>query len=297
MANYTYERSKYGGCVGSIIIHSTPEISGSNDPLTAQFRNTIPAGYLKCDGSVLNAKDFLALSQILGVGDECRFKRDASNVRNADDLTGDLGQFQLPDLGSKVIVGGRGSGTYNNDVVEPEVASASNRVINRVGPQIEVICNEGDVITTTFLGNARVDPSGALNMLGSPKYILSRNTTETQLDIENFQGHLHQANQSYINYSTRHAVGGEGGKDRQQALGNSGAGNLLDFTFDGGRESLHDHRITRPTSYSHNFTYSYDEQDIDMTGVTARVDVDISNENKIDQLVTPFILVEYIIKF
>jgi hypothetical protein len=34
-----------------------------------------------------------------------------------------------------------------------------------------------------------------------------------------------------------------------------------------------------------------------MTGVTARVDVDISNEEKIDQLVTPFILVEYIIKF
>lgn len=295
MANYTYERSKYGGCVGSIIIHSTPEISSSNDPLTAQFRNTIPAGYLKCDGSVLSAKDFLALSRILGVGDECRFKRDASIVRNADALTGDLGQFQLPDLGSKVIVGGRGSGTYNNDLIERE--GVSNVVSNRVGPQIEVICNEGDFITTTFLGNARVTASGALNMLGSPKYILGRNTTETELDIQNFQGHLHSSNQSYINYSARHSVGREGGKDYAQALGTSGAGNTQDFTFDGGRESIHDHRITRPTTYTHNFTYSYDEQDIDMTGVTARVDVDISNEEKIDQLVTPFILVEYIIKF
>jgi len=295
MANYTHERSKYGGCAGSIIIHSTPQISSSNDPLTAQFRDTIPAGYLKCDGSVLNAKDFLALSRILGVGDECRFKREASNVRNADALTGDLGQFQLPDLGSKVIVGGRGSGTYNNDVVEREVVS--NVATNRVGPQIEVVCNEGDVITTTFLGNARVTASGALNMLGTPKYILARNTTETELDIQNFQGHLHYSNQAYLNYTARHSVGRQGGKDYAQALGTSGAGNILDFTFDGGRTSLHDHRIEPPKTYSHNFTYSYDEQDIDMTGVTARVDVDISNEEKIDQLVTPFILVEYIIKF
>ena len=295
MSNYTYERSKYGGCAGSIIIHTTPAISGSNDPLTAQFKDDIPAGYLKCDGSILSARDFLALSRILGVGDECRFKRDASNVRNADALTGDLGQFQLPDLGSKVIIGGRGSGTYNNDFVDRE--GLSTAVTNRVGPQIEVICNEGDTINTTYQGGARVTASGTLNMLGSPRYTLERNTSETQLDIQNFQGHLHNANQSFINYSTQHAVGGEGGKDFARSIGNSGAGNQVDFTGDGGRESIHDHRITRPTTYTHNFTYSYAQQDIDMTGVTARVDVDISNEEKIDQLVTPFILVQYIIKF
>lgn len=295
MANYTYERSKYGGCVGSIIIHSTPGLSSSNDPLSAQFKDDIPAGYLKCDGSVLNCKDFLALSKVLGVGNESRFKREASTVRDANALTGDLGQFQLPDLGSKVIVGGRGSGTYNNDFVDRDAVDAA--VTNRVGPQIEVICNEGNVINTTYLGNARVTASGALDMLGSPRYVLERNTTETELEIENFQGHLHNSNQSYLNYSTRHLVGGEGGKDGGTASGNSGAGNQLDFTATGGRESIHDHRVTRPTTYSHNFTYSYSEQDIDMSGVTAKVDVDISNEEKIDQLVTPFILVEYIIKF
>jgi hypothetical protein len=295
MANYTYERSKYGGCVGSIIIHTTPGISTSNDPTTAAFKDDIPAGYLKCDGSVLSARDFLALSRVIGVGDECRFKREASNVRNADALTGDLGQFQLPDLGSKVIVGGRGSGTYNNDFVDRE--GVVTTVTNRVGPQIEVICNESDRLTTTFLGNARVTASGTLNMLGSPRYTLDRNTSNTELTIENFQGHLHNSNQAFLNYSTRHLVGGEGGKDSGQSIGNSGAGNQIDFTGDGGRESIHDHRITRPTTYTHNFTYSYAQQDIDMTGVTATVDVDISDEEKIDQLVTPFILVQYIIKF
>jgi hypothetical protein len=34
-----------------------------------------------------------------------------------------------------------------------------------------------------------------------------------------------------------------------------------------------------------------------MSGVLARVDIDVSNDEKLDQLVTPFILVEYIIKF
>jgi hypothetical protein len=34
-----------------------------------------------------------------------------------------------------------------------------------------------------------------------------------------------------------------------------------------------------------------------MSGVLARVDIGVSNDEKLDQLVTPFILVEYIIKF
>ena len=295
MANYTYERSKYGGCVGSILVHTTPAISSSNDPTTAQFKDNIPAGYLKCDGSVLSAKDFLALSKVVGVGDNCRFKREISTVANADPSIGYLGQIQLPDLGSKVIIGGKGTGSYNNDFVDKEDLNAA--YTNRVGPQIEVISNFGDKISANYVGGARVSASGTLNMLGTPRYTLSKNTSETELNIENFQGHLHQSNQTYLNYSTAHQVGGEGGKDNAQSLGNSGAGNSSDFTFDSGKESIHDHRIEKPIAYSSNFEYSYPQKDIDMSGVLATVDIDLSNDEKLDQLVTPFILVEYIIKF
>lgn len=295
MANYTYERSKYGGCVGSILVHTTPAISSSNDPTTAQFKENIPAGYLKCDGSVLLAKDFLALSRVVGVGDQCRFKREISQVRNADPSINDLGQFQLPDLGSKVIIGGRGTGAYNNDFVDREDLNAATT--NRVGPQIEVISNFGSQISANYIGSARVTASGTLNMLGNPRYRLDRNTSETELNIENFQGHLHRANQTYLNYSTSHQVGGEGGKDNALRLANSGAGNQTDFTFESGRESIHDHRVEKPIAYTSNFTYSYPQKDIDMSGVLARVDIDVSNDEKLDQLVTPFILVEYIIKF
>lgn len=293
MANYTRERSRYGGYPGSIIIHSTPGIGFNNDPNSVVFKQNLPAGYLKCDGSVLNAKDYYALSEVLGVGEQTRFKKEGVSVREASDA--DLGQFQLPDLGSKVIIGGRQTGLYNNDTVDTDVEQATT--INRVGPQIEVISNQGDRIECSFIGNMTVVESGAINFLGNPKYVLERRTSETELDIDNFQGHAHRANQKYLNYTGNHEVGGSGGKDYGKFSGNSGAYNLFDFTNTGGRESIHLHNVGRPTSYTHNFNYRHGEVSVDMSGVTASIDVDISDEEKLDQLVTPFILVEYIIKY
>jgi len=76
--------------------------------------------------------------------DECRFKKPTTILRNADPATGDLGQFQLPDLGSKVILPSRATGTYVNDTVESETPTTT--VLNRVGPQIEVLSNVGNRI-------------------------------------------------------------------------------------------------------------------------------------------------------
>lgn len=295
MANYARERSRYGGYPGSIIIHSTPGIGSINDPTSAVFKQNLPAGYLKCDGSVQNAKDYYALSQILGVGEESRFRRENDNLRNADSNTGDLGQFRLPDLGSKVILGGRGSGVYNNDLVDTDTEQVTP--INRVGPQIEVISNFGNRINASFIGNATIVASGDIDMLGSPKYILASKTSQTSLDIENFQGHAHNSNQNYLNYTGNHEVGGEGGKDRQEFGANSGSGHVIESTNSAGRTSVHQHNITRPFTYPHNFTYSHTQRSVDMSGVTAYIDVDLSQEQKLDQLVTPFILVEYLIRF
>jgi len=294
MANYANQKARYGGMCGSIIVHSTGGIGSSNDPNAVTFKNLLPAGYLRCDGSIQNAKDFLALSKILGVGDESRFRKDNQVLRPEDISIGDLGQFQLPDLGSKVIIGGRGTGLYSNDIIELDNETGTPQ--NRVGPQIEVISNFGNRISADYIGNARISASGDLNMLGNPRYTVQRSTADTTLNIDNFQGHAHQSNQKYLNYSRQHETSSVGGKDYAQRLANSGGGNLLDFTSDGGAESVHDHIITRPTTYAHNFVYSYDQQNVDMSGVQAYVDVDISDEEKLDQLVTPFILVEYLIK-
>lgn len=296
MANYTRERARYGGCTGQILVHSSPSLGSTNSPTTAQFKEQIPAGYLRCDGSILNVRDYFNLAQILGVGVETRFARDGANIRDPDPNNNDLGQFQLPDLGSKVIIGGRGTGLYNNDTIDRGGESTS--VTNRVGPQIEVTSNFGNTITANYNGNMLLSASGTQNMLGNPRYNVARETSETTLNIDNFQGHAHNTtNTVYLNHSDNHATSFFGGKDYAKKLANSGAGHVLDFSRDWEAVSTHKHTITTPNSYNSNFTYSHPQQDIDLSSVAATVDVDVSDQEKLDELVTPFILVEYIIKF
>jgi hypothetical protein len=297
MANYARERGKYGGMCGSIIVHSTPNIANVNEPTENGFKNDIPAGYLKCDGSVLNAKDYLALSQVLGVGSESRFRKENQTLREADASQGDLGQFVLPDLGSKVITGGRGTGIYNNYFVDDGTTESINNGARRVGPQVEVVSNFGNSISSFYIGNVNINPSGTLNFLGNPRYNIASATSETELDISNFQGHTHEAFPTLMNWSTQHEVGFQGGKTGGNLPGNSGGGHELGVASQAGTESIHKHNITRPTSYANAFTYTYPETQIDLTGVSVSVDVDTANIDKIDDLVTPFILVQYLIKF
>jgi hypothetical protein len=296
MSNYTREKSKYGGCVGSIIIHTTPGLGLVNDPSSAQFRQKIPGGYLRCDGSILNSKDYLALSNLLGSGEATRFIKPGTTPREPDVAINDLGQFSLPDLGSKVIVGGRGTGIYNNYVVERE--TESNVITTRTGPQIAVTSNFGNQIESSYIGNVNVVAQSALQMVGNARFNVQQQTTETVLNIENFQGHAHRSNQKFLQYSAEHEVGAFGGKDRAQREGASGSGNSLDVSNDWDQgASTHSHRITRPFSYGGEFLYSYGNTNIDMSSVQVSLDVDVSDEEKLDELSTPFLLVEYLIKF
>lgn len=295
MANYAKERSRYGGMVGTILIHSSPSLGTVNDPNNAQFKQDLPAGYLRCDGSIFNAQSYIALSEVLGVGSASRFRKDNAVIREPDEAEGDLGQFQLPDLGSKVIIGGRGTGIYNNFTIDR--GTIETTPTTRVGPQVEVVSNSGNRISASFNGNVQVNAQSGIQMFGNPRYTIERSTSEETLTIENFQGHAHSGSQYFLNYTTNHKVGGAGGKDFGRFTGNSGAGHEWGFSNQAGQESVHSHNILRPTSYSHNFEYQYSEKQVDMSEVSAFVDVDLNDTEKLDQLVTPFMLVEYIIKF
>lgn len=293
--NYTRERSKYGGMVGSMLIHTTPGLGFANDPNSAVFREKLPAGYLKCDGSILNAKDYIALSRVLNTGSNSRFIKDNVTLREPNEETGELGQFILPDLGSKVIIGGRGTGLYNNFRIDRGIEEANPTT--RVGPQVEIVSNFGNRIETFYLGNMLVSGQSSLPMIGNPRYNLARTTDEVTLDINNFQGHLHNANQVFTNFTANHIVSNIGGKDGGTRPASSGHGMERNETNQWEADSVHKHNIQRPLDYPHNFTYAFDSTNVDMTGVSAYVDVDIEDDEKLDQLQTPFILVEYIIKY
>ena len=59
------ERSKYGSGVGTIICW--PVELTSSDPNNDDNIRKLPAGYLKCDGTVYKAEDYPQLAEILGV--------------------------------------------------------------------------------------------------------------------------------------------------------------------------------------------------------------------------------------
>ena len=108
------EKSKYGSGTGSIIIW--PVELTSLSPNAEDNIKKLPAGYLKCDGTVYKAEDYPQLAEILGVGSSSKFiRRDISNDP-IDDVDDD--EFIVPDLGSKFPkpTTGGSAGTYINIV-------------------------------------------------------------------------------------------------------------------------------------------------------------------------------------
>lgn len=290
--NYTQIKAKFGGCVGSIQVHATPYIAGSNDPGITAFKQHVPAGYLICDGSIRNKSEFYALGEILGVGNESKFKKENVTLREADQNTGDLGQFQLPDLGSKVLIPSRSTGQY----ISVEVDQTNE---TRVGPEIEIFSNEGTQITCDFVGNfVGSTPEVFYDFNSSPKYVFPTITTEAFLDIDNFQGHAHNVTgKGVLNYTAQHQVGGDG-KDGGNFSGNSGSGNLLEISeVNSTLLSTHTHKITKPASYTHNFAYQIAGPfDIPADGVQSTINIGTTDLRKLDAAASPFIIVTYIIK-
>lgn len=292
--NYTQDvRGKFGGYVGQIVPHATPYLQNNNDPATDQFKQYVPAGYLKCDGSVVSAQRYAALANVIGVGSGGRFYKEGVNIRDADPEANDAGQIQLPDLGSKVIIASPNSvGQYTSTTNETTGA-------NRVGPAVEIFSNEGQTqLTCEFLGQFTGKAVAAnYNFNSSPKFNFDRVSSSTILDIENFQGHAHNASTHLLNYTAQHQVGGDG-KDGGEFGANSGAGNTFeDAPINTNLLSSHSHKIGKPLQVNHNFQYQHADFDIIADGVFSTLDLDIENVTQLDNFSSPFIIITYLIKY
>ena len=303
--NYARQKAFYGGIPGTIQQHALEGIILDKDPTNPIFKENLPAGFLPCDGRVYNAKDYYCLAQTLGVGDECRFKKEGVALRNPDTETGELGQFQVPDLGSKVMTGGRGTGTYAG------LTKADKPNINRVGVEVEASTNVGNRVTCNYDGYMQIDAEPVINFNGNIKYNMLRRTSEHAMDIEEFQAHAHETpNLTVLNYTGNAKIDGDGKSNVGGAVGegspidpflnvNASGGNTFEETnFNTpSPQAVHSHVLTRPTEYSHNFTYSYGTTQVNLDDMQSYIDVDVSNLDVLNQVVTPFIMVHYIIKF
>ena len=175
-AHYSKERSKYGSGTGSIIVWPVELLS--DDPNNEANVNLLPAGYLKCDGSIYKAEDYPQLAEILGIGSASKFiRRDISN-NIIDDVDED--EFIVPDLGSKYPkpTTGASAGTYINIVTEDQ--SETERRRSGMGiistPTAGTTVGNTTTIPVSYAGTFNV-PSQEIALKGKPAWSKGANNS------------------------------------------------------------------------------------------------------------------------
>lgn len=310
MAFYTKLKSHFGGVSGTIIPF-TVKLAVGNIPNQGNFRTLLPAGFLRCDGSVLNADQYPVLAQILGTGDDSKFLREGEVISS--------NEFKLPDLGSKYIVGGRSSGGYLNETItNPDVPDNTYRV----GAEVEITSLVGSSETITYDGHFEIIDEGGFEFIGDPTFntlTSDGRTLKSFLSNEAFQSHGHDGNVGYLRYlgnwlnaqfvnneGQSSGVNGAGGINGAQ---DEGSNNLVQISFpeDATFAPGHSHRVIFPGGtndiraknlLNYNFLPEPGKAnvEIDALGLQTTVTITTSNIYKLDEVTPPFILVEYIIK-
>ncbi len=294
---YTNERARYGGVTGTIIPFPI-KLSAINVPDQGNFKTLLPAGFLRCDGSILAAVEYPVLAQILGTGRNSKFRRPEQELTD--------NQFILPDIGSKYIQGGNASGAYLNDRVTNEDSTKPYRV----GAEVNVVSLIGDKTTITYSGEFEVIAPGNIEFIGNPSF--GTNTTDSRtlkafLSEQNFQAHGHDSSVGVFNYLgnwsdsifTGASTGAShGGNDGQ----NEGSNEPVTIQSPTGASAVvsHGHLIDFPSSttvsLNNNLRYSFVNTNVDAFGLESEVTLTTNDLVKLDEATPPFILVEYLIK-
>lgn len=287
-AYYSKEKAKFGGVTGTII----PYMITVNDTVKRDF---LPAGFLKCDGSVLRASLYPALANTIGTGSNCRF------AKNPDDLGAD--EIQLPDLGSKFITVSSSSGQYLNTTLQQDPS------ISKVGTEVEVISLVGDTTEISYDGFFEVLGQNGLRFIGNPVFESDTGfTLNDALNEENFQAHGHYADVGVFTYlgkwSDNVFIEGQarGGNEAQT----EGSNNLVQVEppDQSATTTPHNHRINLPGSaqlranntFSYSFSNTGGSLQYPADGLRSEITLTTSNVKKLDDIISPYILVEYIIK-
>lgn len=293
---YTNERARYGGVSGTIIPFPI-KMPDTNVPNIGDWGDILPAGYLRCDGSILSAIEYPVLAQVLGTGQNSKFRR--------PDLTLTNNQFQLPDLGSKNIIGGNASGAYLNDTIQNEESNGGYRV----GSEVNVVSLVGDSAKLSYSGSFEVVGAN-YDFIGNPAFTTTTDngrTLNSVLTEQNFQAHGHDANVGVFSYlakwSDTQFVNGssgasQGGNDGQT----EGSNELVPVQAPTGSSATvsHAHLIDFPSasevSAANQLYYTFENTEIPATGLETTVNITTNNIYKLDEVTPPYILVEYLIK-
>ena len=303
-AYYTKEKAKFGGVTGTIIAYPIA-FNGFEEQ-----EETLPAGFLRCDGSILKASTYPALASVIGIGSACSFDKSGIN----DD------EIQLPDIGSRYIRISNGSGEYLNDRLSSDPDSFV------VGTEITVESLIGTEFEISYEGYFQLLGQDDIEFIGQPAFssLSGSSTTEDFLTADFFQAHTHTADTrvfTYLaNWDDNTFVGPDAGSDPWNT--NSASGNREGY-FEGSNDRIitepvvggiqqtgHSHQINLSNAseirQNNNFRFRFGgaggaETELEAIQISAAnlrstVTVNTSTLKKLDDITPPFYLVEYFIK-
>lgn len=172
------ERTKIGTTTGTII--AFPVELDVNDPLIGLSKSLLPAGYVRCDGSVYNEALYPALAEILGTGSTCSFKKPDQDLLDT--------QFQVPDLRSKFIKPSTGSdqGVIN----DATVINSADQTVAKSGVGVEVSSNVGTTAVVELTGQFRV-PARTVKVGNNVGFTYPTKPDEEVVAANGFLPHAH----------------------------------------------------------------------------------------------------------
>lgn len=297
--NYSYERGKYGVFPGTIIAFSRT-LNGDN-PNDTDFRTKIPAGFLRCDGSILNGVDYPNLKQILGVGANSKFRKASATLEEDVPLNSSGGQFQLPDLGSKFIEANGASGVYTGD----SITSPNDVETQKVGVGVDINLNLGTTVNVAYSGEFSI-PNQPINYLNNQNFGTTLGVVSDEINVNDssYLMHGHYSNLSVYAYtnpdgenqSTSMSIGSADPSPSLSSINSvSIVGQVSEVAGDQ-ENATHLHTIDRsfPTKSINSSVTAFTA---DGFPVSTEVTLVEQNTFKMDDLVPRYILVEYLIKF
>ena len=320
---YSQQKGKLGANVGFIFpFVVTINSADPDDPSNSRI---LPAGFLKCDGTVYDADDFSALAGVTGTGSDCKFKGD--RVVNE-------GKFRVPDLGAKVIRASLSDiGTVNDATVE----SSSGATINKAGVAVTIENQIGPSAEIGYSGLIKI-PQKIIDLNVNPGLTYARNTEYSEVQALEMQPHAHYSSTvrvrvkdnllvdtfTYANfYKGKFGADMGGGDPDGSQPPKEFDTNIQDAVYvavrnqdepidTGGDSTKTNHRhgmifsgseYTNPSTAS-NHSYQVTLGKSDGTGTTvfpdgllSKATLKDSGATKFDDVSSPFILVQYIIKF
>lgn len=296
-AYYSFEKGKFGGVVGTI--HAFGTTLTGNLPSSTAWKTKVPAGFLRCDGSVVSADLYPALAEVLGVGSGSFYRKEGTTLAEPNETTGLGAQFQLPDLGSKFIRASGSGGSYDNVYV----TTNSGNLERKVGVSVDLSSNlgTGDTVTATITYTGEFSaPTKALNMSGNYALTMDASTSQTTVAADTILPHAHFSNTASIEDPTNKTgssnVDGGAGYTAESPYDVEAVESFVPSTGLTLNDTLHDHLIER-TNIARTLSPNVPTYNITTDNISTAVTLRVDDTFVMNDLLPRFILVEYLIKF